>query len=76
MCCGRCTCPYSLVPDVGRRLAAGRNRLSLSLSLSLTHTHTHTHTSLAAAAAAVNVERSFTLLSDGRRLVSASTPDS
>jgi len=48
LCCERCTCPYSLGPDVCKRLAAcciPRN----------SHTQTHTHTSLAAVT--VNVEK-------------------
>ena len=54
MCCERCTCPYSLGPDVCRRLAAcciPRN------SHTHTHTHTHAHTHTSLAAVTVNVEK-------------------
>ena len=54
LCCERCTCQYSLGPDVCRRLAAC---CITSNSRAHTHTHTHTHTSLAAVN--VNAERSL-----------------
>ena len=63
LCCERCTCPYSLVPDVGRRLAAGHFPR-----------HSHTHTLLAAVA--VNAERSLLPFPMGDVWVSASTSDS